>query len=316
LSLFFPVPIYGVICFLSNKLPPLLHLFFELAIGLFADRDNFSSILTAFMSSKSTFLISRAGLFAWAGWCGLTALVARANDAAPAGLQAVTFRGQSFWIRTVDPGKEDLRLFWKDDQGKPLHDFPPLALMITAHDPNARLGFAANAGMFEADLRPVGLLVQDGKEESPLNLNDGDGNFYMKPNGVFLINQKHKAMVVEASAYTALLTPVIWATQSGPLLVQDGDIHPDFIEGSANKKLRSGVGVRKDGTIVFAISRGPVNFYDFAYFFLHPMNCLNALYLDGEISAFYVPGMKSNAPHQFGPMFGLIKNGVVPFTKE
>ncbi|HUB67133.1 MAG TPA: phosphodiester glycosidase family protein [Candidatus Methylacidiphilales bacterium] len=268
------------------------------------------------MPFNFTFLRSRVWLFAWAGWCGLTALDARANDAVPAGLQAATFRGQSFWIRTVDPGKEDLRLFWKDGQGKPLRDFAPLAAMLTADGRKAGLSFAANAGMFEADSRPVGLLVEDGKEESPLNLGEGAGNFYMKPNGVFLINQKRRAMVVEASSYTALLTPVIWATQSGPLLVNEGDIHPDFIEGSANKKLRSGVGVRKDGIIVFAISRGPVNFYDFAYFFLHSLNCPNALYLDGEISAFYVPGMKSGAPHQFGPMFGLIKNGAVPFTRE
>ena len=86
----------------------------------------------------------------------------------------------------------------------------------------------------------------------------------MKPNGVFLINEKHEAHVIESSTYTVLLSPAIWATQSGPLLVQGGDIHPDFIADSKNLQIRSGVGVRKDGTIVFAISASPVNFYDFA----------------------------------------------------
>jgi uncharacterized protein YigE (DUF2233 family) len=221
-------------------------------------------------------------------WCGLTALAARADDPSPA-----------------LPHQDDLRLFWKDDQGALLHDFTSLEKFVASK--GERLLFAANAGMFDPDSRPVGLLVQDGGETSPLNLNDGAGNFYIKPNGVFVLNEKHKALIVESSAYAALLTPVTWATQSGPLLVYGGDIHPDFISDSKNLKIRSGVGVRKDGTIVFAISRNPVNFYDFADLFRTRLKCPNALYLDGEISAFHVPGGKDAVPHSFGPMFGLVE---------
>ena len=268
------------------------------------------------MASKFKFMTSHAWLLAWVGWCGLVVLAVRADDPVPAGLQVVTFQGQKFWVRTVDPHKEDLRLFWKDDQGKGLRDFTSLGKYVEGH--GEHLEFAANAGMFDEHASPVGLFVQGGKEQVPLNLSDGTGNFCMKPNGVFLINRKHEAMVVESSAYAALLTPVVWATQSGPLLVHGGDIHPDFIEGSVNKKLRSGVGVRKDGTIVFAISCGLVNFYDFAHFFLHSMDCPNALYLDGVISVFYVPSMKDDGLHTFGPMFGLIENvgGVDSSSKE
>jgi uncharacterized protein YigE (DUF2233 family) len=170
-----------------------------------------------------------------------------------------------------------------------------------------RLLFAANAGMFQPDSRPVGLLVQDGEEKSPLNLKDGTGNFYMKPNGVFVINEKHEARIVESGDYVALLTAPTWATQSGPLLVHGGDMGPDFMDDSKNRKIRSGVGVRQDGMIVFALSRGPVNFYDFAQLFLTRLKCPNALFLDGDISAFYVPGAKDTAPHSFGPMFGLVE---------
>lgn len=235
---------------------------------------------------------------------GLTTLTARADDQPPA-LQNVTFHGQGFLVCTVDPKKEDLRLFWKDDQGNLLHDFTGLEKTVSAQ--GERLLFAANAGMFEPDCKPVGLLVQNGAESSPLNLNDGTGNFYMKPNGVFLINAKHEAFVVESSAYTVLLTPVVWATQSGPLLVHGGGINPDFIADSKNRKIRSGIGVRKDGTIVFALSRAPVNFYNFADLFLTKLKCSNALYLDGDISAFYVPEIKETVPHTFGPMFGLVE---------
>jgi uncharacterized protein YigE (DUF2233 family) len=237
-------------------------------------------------------------------WCGLTALTAGADNQPPA-LQSVTFHGQAFLVRTVDPKKEDLRLFWKDDKGNLLRDFTGLEKAVSAK--GEKLVFAANAGMFEPDLRPVGLLMQDGNEKSPLNLKDGTGNFYMKPNGVFLINEKHEALVVDSSAYAALLTPVTWATQSGPMLVHGGDITPDFIEDSKNLKIRSGVGVRKEGTIVFALSRGPVNFYTFASLFLNRLKCPNALFLDGDISAFYVPGEKDTVPHTFGPMLGVVK---------
>lgn len=237
-------------------------------------------------------------------WCNLASVTARADNPLPA-LQTVAFRGQSFLVRTVDPSKEDLRLFWKDDDGNLLRDFGGLEKYDASK--GERLLFAANAGMFQPDSKPVGLLVQDGDVKSPLNLNDGTGNFYMKPNGVFVINEKHEALIVESSAYPALLTPVTWATQSGPLMVIGGNINPDFNADSKSRKIRSGVGVRKDGTIMFTLSRAPVNFYDFASLFLTRLNCPHALYLDGDISAFYAPGVKDAVPHSFGPMFGLVE---------
>ncbi len=193
----------------------------------------------------------------------------------------------------------------KDDDGNFLHDFVGVEKYLASK--GERLIFAANAGMFEPDSKPVGLLTQAGNEVSPLNLNDGTGNFYMKPNGVFLINEKHEARVVESSEYSALLSPAIWATQSGPLLVHGGNINPDFEAYSKNQAVRSGVGVRKDGTIVFAISHLQVNFYTFASLFLERFKCTNALYLDGTISSFYVPGTKETVPHSFGPMIGVVE---------
>ncbi len=235
---------------------------------------------------------------------GVTAPGARA-DVVPPALPSVTFRGQGFLIRMVDPKKEDLQLFWRFGPGVLVHDFAGLETLVNSQ--GEKLLFAANAGMFEPDCRPVGLLVQNGNETSPINLKEGAGNFYMKPNGIFVLNAKHEARIVASDDYPMLLTPALWATQSGPLLVHGGDILPDFIEGSKNLKIRSGVGVRKDGTIVFALSRQPVNFYDFAALFLSRLKCPNALFLDGDISAFYVPGVKDPVPHTFGPMFGLVE---------
>jgi uncharacterized protein YigE (DUF2233 family) len=244
-------------------------------------------------------------LSAGVAWCGLTLLATAADAPAPPDLDAVTFRGESFLTKTLDPHQCDLRLFLNDDQGHALRDFDSLEKYVAAK--GGKLVFAANAGMFDAKGQPVGLLVQDGAEQSPLNLNDGEDNFYMKPNGVFVLNEKHEAFVVESSAYTTLLTPTRWATQSGPLLVFGGNINPDFIADSKSKKPRTGVGVTKEGLIVFALSRDPVNFYDFASLFLEKLKCPNALFLDGDISSFYVPGQKDTEPHSFGPMFGLVE---------
>jgi uncharacterized protein YigE (DUF2233 family) len=170
------------------------------------------------------------------------------------------------------------------------------------------LAFATNAGMFEPGHSPVGLLILNGEQITPLNLRDGTGNFYLKPNGVFVLTDAGTARVMETTSFETFLPRVLWATQSGPLLVHEGDIHPDLVAGSSNLQIRNGVGVRADGKIVFALSLSPVNFYDFAVLFRARLQCPNALYLDGQISAFYVPGMDKKPNEQFfGPMFGLVK---------
>jgi uncharacterized protein YigE (DUF2233 family) len=224
----------------------------------------------------------------------------------PSLLGAVTFRGQSYTTCEIDPARQDLRLYWDDSRGVPLRTFTALGKQIQAE--GEKLLFAANAGMFEPSDKPVGLLVKNGTEQFPLNLADGAGNFYMKPNGVFVINAHHHALVIDATTYAALVPQAIWATQSGPLLVYGSNINPDFIDGSKNRKLRSGVGVTSAGRIVFALSKTPVTFYDFADLFLTKFKCHEALYLDGEISDFYEAGMtEPDGRHHFGPMFGLIE---------
>ena len=235
--------------------------------------------------------------------CTLTAHAAKPPEAPPPVLQPVTYHGHAYTVCTIDPKKEDLRIFYQDDNGNLLHDFPAVDKYCQSR--HAKLLFAANAGMFEADFRPVGCLLENANPVAPLNLRDGTGNFYMKPNGIFEVNQKNEAHILESSEYPAVVTPPVWATQSGPLMVYGGNIHPDFNADSKNLKIRSGVGVRKDGTVVFALSGVPVDFYEFASLFLNRLKCPNALYLDGEISAFWVPGVKNQPPHSFGPIFGV-----------
>jgi uncharacterized protein YigE (DUF2233 family) len=143
-----------------------------------------------------------------------------------------------------------------------------------------------NAGMYREDYSPVGLLVIDGRQIHRLNLASGFGNFYLKPNGVFILSASG-ARLVESSEYRSLSEPVTLATQSGPLLVHAGQINPALGPRGTSRLIRNGVGVVSSQEVWFAISEDPINFYDFALLFRDRLKCADALYLDGNVSSLY-----------------------------
>ena len=79
-----------------------------------------------------------------------------------------------------------------------------------------------------------------------------------------------------------------YATQSGPMLLINGNMHPKFTKGSKHIHIRNGVGILPNGNLLFAMSKDSINFYDFASYFAE-QGCENALYLDGAISKTYLP---------------------------
>lgn len=191
-----------------------------------------------------------------------------------------SFEGVAYLVCTVDPAKFKIALRLKDAGGKPYQKLDRLA----AAEPFL---FAMNAGMYHEDFTPVGLYVEDGVERAPLNTADAPGNFFMKPNGVFFIDRAGKAGVLATEAFEALKPAVLSATQSGPMLVIDGNMHPRFEPDGQSKYVRNGVGVDKTGRAVFAISREPVSLGKFARLFLDALECPNALFFDGAVSALH-----------------------------
>ena len=158
-----------------------------------------------------------------------------------------------------------------------------------------RLLFATNAGMFDSNLKPVGLYVEQGRELVHANIKSGRGNFHMKPNGIFYISA-HGAAVAETQAFLKQRPQADLATQSGPMLVIDGRLHPRFDRRSTSLKARTGVGVRADGKVIFAISEEAVSFDAFARLFRDALNCPNALFLDGgSASSLYAPTLNPPA---------------------
>jgi uncharacterized protein YigE (DUF2233 family) len=204
----------------------------------------------------------------------------------------------------IDVRTERIELFLRDDAGFTFKRFDRLRSWLASR--NERLLFAMNAGMFQPDLSPVGLLVQDGQNVSPLNLSDGAGNFFLKPNGVFFISASGPR-IVESTEYPALARGVRLATQSGPLLVRNGLLHPAINAASTSRLRRNGVGISGD-TVIFVISEQPVSFYELATYFRDELHCPDALYLDGVVSSLYSTDLQRNdSTVDLGPIIGVVQ---------
>ncbi len=181
--------------------------------------------------------------------------------------------------------KQVIQLYLKDDKNENFRSIQNLKSWLEKR--GKRLIFAMNGGMYKPDGSPQGLFIEGGKILSPLDTTSGGGNFYLKPNGVFYITTNNKPVICKTADFKDN-GKIKYATQSGPMLVIDGQIHAAFKGGSANLNIRNGVGILPDGRIVFAMSKNPVNFYDFAEYF-KSLGCKNALYLDGLVSRTYLP---------------------------
>lgn len=215
----------------------------------------------------------------------------------------VEFGGRRFTVCTVNLDEFDLELFWRDENKEPFKTFAALDDWLQGR--GRTLVFAMNAGMYQEDFTPCGLYVEGGDQLHALNLAEGSSNFCMKPNGVFMVTEAGAA-VVESTAYKQGGYEPKIATQSGPMLVINGELHPNFGANSSSRYYRNGVGVVDPRTVVFAISNAPVNFHEFAVFFRDHLHCDNALYLDGTISCIYSVALGRNDQKvSVGPIIGV-----------
>lgn len=198
-----------------------------------------------------------------------------------------TFQSKNYFICQANPHQYNIEIFNKLPNSAGVHTFETLAALK-----KEKLLFAVNGGMFEEDYSALGLLISNGKKEKNINLRKSSyGNFYLLPNGVFLIDSNNDAFIVKSENYSDKKHKPKFATQSGPMLVIDGNISSHFTKGSKNTVIRNGVGINEKGEAIFVISREPVNFYEFAELFKDELKCKNALYLDGVVSQYFVPSI-------------------------
>jgi len=203
----------------------------------------------------------------------------------------------------IDPAKTSVKLYWKDDKGQRLKSLHGLKHYVESK--GHQLLFAMNGGMYQQDGSPLGLYIQENKILHAINKRTGTGNFYLQPNGIFYITKDNRATICRTGDL-ADKGNIQYATQSGPMLLTNGSIHTAFNRNSVNLNIRNGVGILPGGKLLFAMSKVPVNFYDFASYF-KKAGCSNALYLDGFVSRTYLPEKNwLQTDGDFGVMIGAI----------
>ena len=209
--------------------------------------------------------------------------------AAPAvACEQITHRDARFTVCEVAPDAR-VELFLRDEAGDILGAFSSVKSRV-----DGTVVMAMNAGMYHDDRRPVGLYIEDGIQEAPIVTRAGPGNFGLLPNGVFCL-RADRSDVIESRAFAANPPACTDATQSGPMLVIDGALHPRFLPDSTSRNIRNGVGTSTDGQrVVFAISDDAVTFHEFGTLFRDTLGLPNALYFDGRISRLYAPAVGRN----------------------
>ncbi len=234
-------------------------------------------------------------LAALLAWLGTPCLALTCQD--------VTFQGHSYTTCAADPAQDEIRLFLNRPDGAVLGSFGAVEQQVGT----GRLLMAMNAGMYHPDRRPVGYYVQDSQKQARLLTGASAGNFGLLPNGVFCI-ENDRARVIETLTFAQTNPACRDATQSGPMLVIDGQLHPRFLRNSTSRYIRNGVGTTNGGDkVVFAISNDPVSFYEFGTFFRDYLRLPQSLYFDGKISRLFAPALgRNDLGFQLGPIVGVV----------
>ncbi|MFM5908428.1 MAG: phosphodiester glycosidase family protein [Novosphingobium sp.] len=213
---------------------------------------------------------------------------------------AGTFEEARFTTCVAVPGRHRITMKVTGSDGVIYRGFPLLAKDIDSRT----VAFAMNGGMYDTSSRPIGYYVENGKRLRQLNKADAEGNFYLKPNGVFFGDAEGNWRVLSSEEFAETVTKrPNFGTQSGPLLLIGGKLHPKIAENGASLKLRNAVCVDGAGAAHFAISDEPVSFGQIARLMKQACGDANALFLDGTVSALWHPaGGRMDVRYPLGPL--------------
>jgi uncharacterized protein YigE (DUF2233 family) len=248
--------------------------------------------------------LSRRTLFAVAAIGAIAAAFVvwpRGGRGEPPACSVREFEGSRFIVCSYDARRDELRLASRGADGAYLRGFENLAASLGPDTRQVR--FAMNAGMYNDAGAPIGLFIAEGEEQRAISLSEGPGNFHMMPNGVFWQDENGAVHVDTSQRFAEAPRAARWATQSGPMLVIDGELHPRIQHDGPSRNIRNGVGVRDERTAYFVISSGVVSFGRFARFFRDELECDDALFLDGSVSSLWAPEMeRQDGNQELGPL--------------
>ena len=209
----------------------------------------------------------------------------KAGSAGNSSCKSVIFEGVPLTHCIADPAQHRITTALGSEGGAPYRSFAALEQAVVA----TTIAFAVNGGMFGEDGRPIGYYVEESNRLKALNRADGGGNFHLKPNGIFFGTGGKWRVMASGDFYRKVAARPAFGTQSGPMLVIAGALHPEFAEEGPSRLIRNGVGVDGAGRAHFVLSEGPVSFGRFARYFRDELKTPNALYLDGSVSALWDP---------------------------
>ena len=241
----------------------------------------------------------------------LALCTAQATTADAAELRQYHYEQVSISACHIDLQQDALRMYWKDPAGNLFGTFANLRAWLRPQGKD--LLCATNAGIYDKDHRPLGLYIENGVTLRKLNTRQNAyGNFYLQPNGVFIVEEKQARIVDTASVDSdrpRWLSTALYATQSGPIMLRNGEINAAFDPASINLFVRNAVCIDPSQKIVLAMARNPITFHDFARFLRDKLHCVDALYLDGNVSRIY-PSLEADIGPAFGAIIGVEK--VIP----
>lgn len=207
-------------------------------------------------------------------------------------LRCISFSGHLYAVAQIDLRKQKI-LFTASADGKK-ETFPEVVRNLS-HDGIAPL-LVTNAGIYGTDNRPLGLLISPkGKiHDANARTDAGSAGNFSWDSAVFQMSDTGVATIVPVREWHGS-PQIIAATQSGPQLASVGRINPSLPIQSKSSFLRTAIGVdEKNRSLVYVVvSREPVTLYELATFMVSNVHCLEALHLDGDLSAFYLPSTPS-----------------------
>ncbi len=222
---------------------------------------------------------------------------AKPADAAPC--KSVIFEQVPLTDCVADPAQHRIASALSPKGGEPYRSFAALKRASAS----TKIAFAVNGGMFDAEGKPIGYYVEEFKRSKTLNRAKGPGNFHLLPNGVFFgTGKKWRVLSAEKFLKQVEKRPE-FGTQSGPMLVIDGKLHPRISEDGESRFIRNAVGIDRQDRAHFVIAEAPLSFGKLARYFRDELKVENALFLDGNVSALWHPAggrMDEGAP--LGPL--------------
>src|SRR5712672_1992183 len=207
------------------------------------------------------------------------------TPASTVALRCMRFEEHVYAVADVNLQTEEIIFTTSND--KRMETFPKIVSNLSSAGVKTIL--VTNAGIYGTDNRPLGLLISPKGKLHNVNAAAGSGNFSWD-SAVFQISDDGTASIVPARSWQD--NPhTIAATQSGPQLASSGKINQSFQPQSKWSFRRTSIGIDQSNRrlVRLVVSREPVTLFELATFMVKELHCSEALHLDGDLSAFYVP---------------------------